>query len=148
LTYVFCFREEEILEVCSRVWGLTNEYDKQSEEVKKNCFLETLMKGCFSLLGIKFPKAVLRLSACSIYIFFKIFDKYKKANSFPSEFSKILNYLYETIRGLLIYSKEGKHDILFKEENLIILMGRVVSECLNEHAALIVTQTTKTVSSK
>jgi len=35
------------------------------------------------------------------------------------DFKKIFNYLYETVRGLLIYAKEGDFDKLFIEENLI-----------------------------
>ena len=35
------------------------------------------------------------------------------------DFKKVFNYLYETIRGLLIYAKEGDFDKLFIEENLI-----------------------------
>ncbi len=35
------------------------------------------------------------------------------------DFNKIFGYLYETVRGLLIYAKEGDFDKLFIEENLI-----------------------------
>jgi len=35
------------------------------------------------------------------------------------DFKKVFNYLFETIRGLLIYAKEGKYDMMFLEENLI-----------------------------
>ena len=35
------------------------------------------------------------------------------------DFKKVFNYLYETVRGLLIYAKEGDFDKLFIEENLI-----------------------------
>lgn len=35
------------------------------------------------------------------------------------DFKKVFNYLFETVRGLLIYAKEGDFDKLFIEENLI-----------------------------
>ena len=35
------------------------------------------------------------------------------------DFKKVFNYLYETIRGLLIYAKEGDFVKMFIEENLI-----------------------------
>ena len=36
---------------------------------------------------------------------------------------KVFNYLYETIRGLLIYAKEGDYDKLFIQENLAEILG-------------------------
>ena len=46
---------------------------------------------------------------------------HKKGADIPSEidFCRVFNYLYETMRGLLIYAKEGEFDKLFVEENLI-----------------------------
>ena len=38
---------------------------------------------------------------------------------YKQDFKKIFSYLFETMRGILIYAKEGKYDIMFKEENLI-----------------------------
>ena len=35
------------------------------------------------------------------------------------DFHKIFNFLFETMRGLLIYAKEGDFDKLFIEENLV-----------------------------
>jgi len=35
------------------------------------------------------------------------------------DFARVFNYLFETMRGLLIYAKEGDFDKLFVEENLI-----------------------------
>ena len=35
------------------------------------------------------------------------------------DFKKVFNYLFETVRGLLIYAKEGDFDRMFIEENLI-----------------------------
>ena len=82
-------------------------------------FLETLLKGCFSLLAIKSPVVALKVSNCNINCFFKIFDRViqkereksaKKPSSDEIDFRKVFNYLYETVRGLLIYAKEGKFD--------------------------------------
>ena len=35
------------------------------------------------------------------------------------DFNKVFNFLFETMRGLLIYAKEGDFDKLFIDENLI-----------------------------
>jgi hypothetical protein len=67
--------EDEIFDLGSRIFALATDYDKQNEIDKKNCFLQTLLKGSFSLLGIKNPKSALKISACNIHIFFKIFDQ-------------------------------------------------------------------------
>jgi hypothetical protein len=53
--------------------------------VKDTCFLQTLLKGSFSLLGIKNPNCALKVSGCNIQLFFKIFEKivkeYKEAKN-------------------------------------------------------------------
>ena len=54
------------------------------------------------------------------------------------DFKKVFNYLYETIRGLLIYAKEGDFDKLFIEENLIDQLGKVIMKCYYEHSDLII----------
>lgn len=54
------------------------------------------------------------------------------------DFKKVFNYLYETIRGLLIYAKEGDFDKLFIEENLIDQLGKVIIKCYYEHSELII----------
>lgn len=36
-----------------------------------------------------------------------------------SDFVKLYNYLFETMKILLLYAKEGAHDELFKSEGLI-----------------------------
>jgi hypothetical protein len=64
----------------------------------------------------------LKVSATNIHIFFKIFDLIVEEDAVMCanvDFKKVFNYLFETIRGLLIYAKEGKYDIMFLEENLI-----------------------------
>jgi len=73
------------------------------------------------MLAIKTPEVSLKISACNINIFFKIFDSIinKESDIDENDFKKIFNSLFETIRGLLIFAKEGKYDIMFKEENLI-----------------------------
>ena len=104
-----------------KVWQLSEEYENQNQEVKSRCFLETLMKGCFSLISVKYPRGVLKLAACTINLFFKIFEKLRLVNpeTPQPEFKKSLNYMYEAIRGLLILAKEGQNDIIFKQEGLI-----------------------------
>jgi hypothetical protein len=73
--------EQELLELCPRIWSLCTEYDKQNAKVKGQCHLETVLKGSFSLLAVKYPRSVLRLSACNVQLFLKIFDRYIFASS-------------------------------------------------------------------
>jgi hypothetical protein len=74
--------------------------------------METLLKGCFSLLAIKSPSVAFKISVCNIHLFFKIFELILKKDSRARsiDFKKVFNFLFETIRGLLIYAKEGKFD--------------------------------------
>lgn len=85
------------------------------------CFLETLLKGSFSLLSVKHPRSVLRLSACNIHLFLKIFDRYcnNLNHGTQADFKKLYGYLFETMKVLLVYAKEKKNDVLFKSEGLI-----------------------------
>ena len=39
------------------------------------------------------------------------------------DFNRVFNYLYETMRGLLIYAKEGDFDKLFVDESLVQLLA-------------------------
>jgi hypothetical protein len=39
-------------------------------EDKERCFLETLLKGAFSLLAIKTPHVAIKVSACNLQVFF------------------------------------------------------------------------------
>ena len=110
--------EFQVVELCPRIYALSSEYRSLSEEDKKKVFLETLLKGCFSLLAIKSPVVALKVSNCNINCFFRIFDQViqkekaliKTSNESEIDFKKVFNYLYETVRGLLIYAKEGKFD--------------------------------------
>ena len=80
------------------------------------------MKGSFTLLAVKTPEVCLKVSACNIHIFQKMFNLVLSKDKVFCEqvdFKKVFNFLYETIRGLFIYSKEGKYDVAFLEENLI-----------------------------
>ena len=54
------------------------------------------------------------------------------------DFKKVFNYLFETVRGLLIYAKEGDFDKLFIEENLIDQLGKVILKVYYEHSDLII----------
>jgi hypothetical protein len=58
--------EAELLDLCPRIWALVTEYDKQTQKTKGQCHLETLLKGTFSLLSVKHPRSVLRLSSCNV----------------------------------------------------------------------------------
>ena len=64
------------------------------------------------------------------------------------DFKKVFNYLYETVRGLLIYAKEGDFDKLFIEENLIDQLGKVILKCYCEHSDLIIRLTSQIVNHK
>jgi len=67
--------EEELVELTPRIWSLAAEHKDQEKSIQESCFLQTLLKGSFSLLGVKNPKCALKVSACNIHIFFKIFDQ-------------------------------------------------------------------------
>lgn len=159
--------EQQISELCSTIWALSVELDYASKEDKEKCYLQTLLKGSFSLLGVKIPSCSLKLSACNIQIFFKIFDNLlKKYNSqkFKSgsdeerrfiqevtselDFQRVFSYLYETIRGLLIYAKEGDFDKLFIDENLIPSLAQVILKIYCEHSDLVLKLTSKVVNKK
>ena len=130
--------EKQIGELCPRIWALSVELDYQSEKEKQKCFLETLLKGSFSLLGVKSPKISLKISSCNIQLFFKIFDQILKAKKNKVEtninFSKVFDYLFETMRGLLIYAKEGDFDKLFIEENLVPQLAQIILKLYCEHS--------------
>lgn len=66
--------ENEVMDLSPRIWALAQEYDKQTAEDREKCFLQTILKGSFSLLGIKIPKCALKISSCNIQIFFQILD--------------------------------------------------------------------------
>ena len=106
--------------------------------------METLLKGSFSLLAFKSPAIALKVSACNITLFFKLFEQvvaYKQKSAAnrqspdagSNDFKKIFNCLFETVRGLLIYAKELKHDQLFLEEGIVPLLSQVILECFIKH---------------
>jgi len=66
--------ESDIEELCPRIWALSVEHAYASEDEKAKCFLQTLLKGSFSLLGVKSPKVSLKVSAVNIQVFFQIFE--------------------------------------------------------------------------
>ena len=82
----------------------------------------------------------------------KIFEKYIFASSQvldqATDFKKIYNYLFETMRGILIYAKEGSHDLLFKEEQLIPQLSKVMQTCFIDHSQIIIRLTSQTVNKK
>lgn len=103
-----------VVELCPRIWSLAIEHKTITEEDKEKWFLETLLKGSFSMLAIKSPPVAIKISACNIQVFLQIFQK---KDQFP-DFRKVFDYCYETVRGLLIYAKEGKFDVIFVEEGI------------------------------
>eukprot|EP00347_Sterkiella_histriomuscorum_P012834 403367048 len=142
--------EEEIIELCPRIYTLATEHEKQMLSVQQQCFLETLLKGSFSLLSVKHSKSVLRLSACNIHLFLKIFDRYcvNLNSGTQADFKKLYNYLFETMKVLLVYAKEKKNDILFKTENLIPQLSRVLHQCFLERSDVIIKLTSHVVNKK
>lgn len=56
--------------------------------------------------------------------------------------------MFETMRGLLIYAKEGEFDALFIEEGLIPQMAQVILRCFVQHDALVLKLTSKIVNKK
>ena len=64
------------------------------------------------------------------------------------DFKKVFNYLFETVRGLLIYAKEGDFDKMFIEENLIDQLGKVILKVYYEHSDLIIRLTSQIVNKK
>lgn len=64
------------------------------------------------------------------------------------DFAKVFNYLFETMRGLLIYAKEGEFDKLFIEENLVSLLAQVITKCYCDQSDLIIKLTSQVVNKK
>ena len=56
------------------------------------------------------------MSSCNVHLFFKLFKIFTKPPEHLEhtiDFKKVFNYLFETVRGLLIYAKEGRFDMMF-----------------------------------
>jgi hypothetical protein len=45
------------------------------------------------------------------------------------DFGKVYNYLFESMKVILLYAKEGQHDVLFSEEGLIPDIVSLVNHC-------------------
>jgi len=58
------------VELCPRIWALAIEHKTITVEDKERCFLETLLKGSFTLLAIKAPEVAIKISACNLQVFF------------------------------------------------------------------------------
>lgn len=54
-------------------------YAKENSSQPRRCSLQTLMKGCFSLLTCKHPKSALKISKCNILIYQEIFKRATQA---------------------------------------------------------------------
>ena len=62
--------------------------------------------------------------------------------------TKVFNYLYETIRGLLIYAKEGDYDKLFISENLVEILGQLITNCYVQDYKVLLGLTSNMVNGK
>lgn len=62
--------EAFVIELCPRIWALAIEHKQITVEDREKCFLETLLKGSFSLLAIKSPAVAIKISACNLQVFF------------------------------------------------------------------------------
>ena len=58
--------EPFVVELCPRIWTLAIEHKTITVEDRERCFLETLLKGSFSLLAIKSPQVAIKVSACNL----------------------------------------------------------------------------------
>ena len=119
--------------------------------------MQTLLKGSFSLLGVKSPRCALMVSATNIQLFFKIFDltlknKGDNLDTFLTQnnidFPKVFNFLFETMRGLLIYAKEGEFDKLFMEDDLVLSLATVITKLYCDHSEFVLKLTSKIVNKK
>jgi len=119
------------------------------------------------LLGAKNPQCSLKISAVNIQVFFKIFEqvvtRFQEGKAKPNgdqekillaeisadiDFIKVFGYLFETMRGLLIYAKEGEFDKLFIEENIIPQLAKVIIKLYCDHSDLLLKLTSKVVNKK
>ena len=116
------------------------------------------------------PQSALKISQCNLRLFFIILDWVLTCRSetakamgvqvskLPDEileqicaeidFKRVFNYLFETMRGLLIYAKEGDFDKIFVEEGLVQLLAQVIKKCYCEHSDLIIRLTSDVVNKK
>lgn len=62
--------DDFVIELCPRIWALAVKYKTITVEERETCFLETLLKGSFSLLAIKAPEVAIKISACNLQVFF------------------------------------------------------------------------------
>ena len=58
--------------------------------------------------------------------YFQSLTRSKVDDQMRKDFTKQFNFLYETVRGLLIYAKEGKFDSLFAQERIVNYLGPVI----------------------
>lgn len=72
----------------------------------------------------------------------------KESRARSIDFKKVFNFLFETVRGLLIYAKEGKFDEMFVEAGLIPQLCNVISTCYIEHSLQIADMLSTLVSGK
>lgn len=65
--------ESSVIQMCPRIWSLAVEHKTITVEEREHCFLETLLKGSFSLLAIKTPEIAIKISACNLQVFLQLF---------------------------------------------------------------------------
>lgn len=71
-----------MIDLAPRISKITEDFEKYypfdkefKQEQNQKVFLQTLLKGSFSMLGVKVPKSALKISCCNIMIFFKVLDQ-------------------------------------------------------------------------
>lgn len=56
-----------------QITALAHNHKSASVEDQQQCFLQTLLKGSFSLLAIKTPEVALKVSVCTLQVFLQYF---------------------------------------------------------------------------
>ena len=107
-----------------------------------------MLKGSFSLLAIKNPACAIRVSACNLALFFQLVEQCLQSDDSENDFKKIFNYCFETVRGLLIYAKEGKFDELFVQEGIPYQLAILLKFVFCQHSDLICLKLSTTVANK
>ena len=99
------------------------------------------------MLAIKTPEIALKISACILQLFFKLVEQNLNLEE-PQDFKKIFNFCFETVRGLLIYAKEGKFDEMFTREGIPTQLAILLKFCFVEHSDLLLMWLETTVAGK
>lgn len=87
------------------------------------------------------------MSACNLQVFFKLFEL-SLNDPECCDFKKVFNYCFETVRGLLIYAKEGKFDEIFIREGIVTQLVLLLKFCFIEHSDIVCMMLETTVGGK